>query len=100
MKCLEGCGNGTNNRCARDEVCPRVQNMAAFVSVVCQNGGTTTIPEIAAVGELENTDQWRDRFRDAVAEVLGIEKFVYEQGRVNGVDTRAVRRVAILPRDP
>lgn len=97
MKCIEGC---ENIRCTKDEGCPRVEAMAAFVREACQDGGTTTIPEIAKAGGLENTDQWRDRFRDAVAEVLGIKKFYIEQGRVNGKDTRAVRQIAIPPLDP
>lgn len=99
MECLKGCDSGRKNHCTRDPKCLRVKDMAAFIEEVCQEGQTTTIPEIAKAGGLKNPDQWRDRFRDAVAGVLGVDFFI-ELGRVNGESARAVRRIAIRPRDP
>lgn len=73
MECLKGCASGRNKHCTRDPECLRVQNMAAFIEIACQDGQTTTIPKIAKAGGLEYPDQWRDRFRDAVAGVLGVD---------------------------
>lgn len=94
MKCIEGCGEG---KCRKDRGCPRVVAMVKFVRETCQGGHTTTIFDITTAGGIA-PDQWRHDFRDEVAKVLG-GKFIIQQGRVNGKDTRAVRQIAIRSQD-